>query len=94
MAVTIPFWQVIVLVGVVCGALLLGFLSGAFVVYRTKRDAHEPFIFSGEQSKGEVFSIDTSGDNGDGYADAEELPELIKERSNVFSRMFTAKSEG
>jgi hypothetical protein len=52
----ISFWQVLILIGILSIAILLGVALGAYSVFRTKREPHE--TFTGTPRKGEVFSID------------------------------------
>lgn len=85
----ISFWQVLILVGIVCVAVLTGVFIGAYAVYRTKRETHESFV--GATPKGEVFSIDTLGEDLPEGLD-EALPEALRGRNQAFTQQF-GKSE-
>lgn len=89
----ISFWQVVILIAVVALAILAGVLSGAYSVYRTKREPHEPFL--GKPPEGEVFSIDNWGEDlTDDAQEMPEQPETIQSRNTEFVDQFAAQVGG
>ena len=63
---------------------LVGVVIGAYAVYRTKRDGHEPFFPSSQ--KGDAFNLDddlTLVEN-----QTAEMPESVQSNSERFVRQF------
>jgi hypothetical protein len=80
------FWQAIILVGIVAVAILIGTFLGGLLVYRTKREPHEPLV--GRAPKGEVFSIDTFEDTATDQEEATATPETIVQQNAEFVDQF------
>lgn len=72
-----------------CGALqLLSFALGAIIVYRVKREPHETLF--GPTPKGEVFSIENSGEpeSTEVNTDRKDMLNRVTDRSDEFIKQF------
>lgn len=78
----------------------VGMILGAFVVYRTKRESHEPFLGIGQQPAGTAFNLDENAPiaiddffRKKGSSDAANDPSLdvIRSSSARFEQAFNQK---
>lgn len=85
----ISFWQALILVGIVALSILGAMLIGAYAVYKTKREPHEPFI--GKPAEGAVFSLDDLEDKVEAVT---EQPEIIRKRNSALLDQLSAREGG
>jgi hypothetical protein len=82
-------WHILFLLCFAWFATLTGVITGAYSVFRTKREGYEPF-FPGKQPKGEAFNIDDDFDDLTGPP-VNDIPEEARAAHDQFMSHFAER---
>lgn len=92
---TINFWHVLALMGLVWVSCLSGVVIGATFVYKTKREPHET-LWGWRKPAGQAFNLEDETDyagilprQGNDFADIPGAQENDKKRSKMIDRLNT-----
>jgi len=82
-------WHILFLLFFAWFATLTGVITGAYSVFRTKREGYEPF-FPGKEPKGEAFNIDDDFDDLTGPP-VNDIPEETMAAHDQFMSRFSER---